>query len=1080
MPLQALLKSPDWYNALSAEERLASLRSAEPDGVERTFDSAVLLENIELWRSQRAFANSRLACDPKALYGCTLAELSCLLCESSEDIHARSEQPEWLWRLAQAFERHGTWLVPETVRQAHPDADLVVCVSGLLAAAELELIEHALTLARDHRPLPFEPYGIARHLVESVLLTLLTMLRPAAALELNAARLEGRLEGSTAQERFQGFVQQLGTPVGAATFLHEYPVLARILATRIETWVQAAREFLSRLAEDWINLRTFPAWKADDTLTAVKPVGDPHRGGRRVMLLRFASGFEITYKPRSLAAEGNFQKLLLWVNERAPSVSLRSMKVLDRGDYGWEEMVRSRRCTSPESVAAFYRRQGAELALLRTLGAVDMHYDNIVADAEQPMLVDLETLFHRVIPPHHARLRDAERIAAEVTANSVIYVGLLPYRILYAGEHPGIDMSGMGADASALMPISAPTWDDLGTDLVHQELRHLAIGKGDHRPLGDRDDVTLADFAEDVVEGFSTVYRALLQHREQLLDSEELGAFHNDQTRCLLRPTLAYAMLLLSSYHPHFLQDGLVRDRRFDRLIADSERLPQPQKLIQAERHDLWNGDIPLFWTYTDSTALWDSRGVPLKDALPETGLELVTRRLMALSDEDLARETWVIRMAIATWAAGAEAVAPRLYSLSDEVVTSERDGALEEELESQVRAISERLTVLALTTRRDATWIGIRSRNGINWWVDPVGPDLYDGLGGIALFLAYAGVFLDAPQYTELARAASVTMRRQIDDLQKRDDVLLGGFSGLGGNIYSLTHLAQLLGDASLLDAASRIVSHLPRLIAWDTRFDVVAGAAGCIKCLLGLHRFEANGSALEAAVLCGDHLLSEASRMETGIGWIRPELGPRPLAGFGHGGAGAAWALLELSAATGETRFRTAAHAAIAYERTLYSYEHRNWRDIREHHGDLRVAERINNDTFMRYWCNGAAGIGLGRLASNIGDGETRAEIAAATTAALGGFGLNHCLCHGDLGNLELLVRAEEFLPVGVTANGALVRVLDSMERHGWVCGHPHGLESPGLMLGLAGIGLGLLRLARPATIPCVLLLDPPSWMP
>jgi Lanthionine synthetase C-like protein len=37
--------------------------------------------------------------------------------------------------------------------------------------------------------------------------------------------------------------------------------------------------------------------------------------------------------------------------------------------------------------------------------------------------------------------------------------------------------------------------------------------------------------------------------------------------------------------------------------------------------------------------------------------------------------------------------------------------------------------------------------------------------------------------------------------------------------------------------------------------------------------------------------------------------------------------------------------------------------------------------------------------------------------------------------------------------------------------------GVESPGLMTGLAGIGYGLLRLAEPTRVPSVLVLTPPT---
>ncbi|MDT2303272.1 lanthionine synthetase LanC family protein [Paenibacillus larvae] len=41
------------------------------------------------------------------------------------------------------------------------------------------------------------------------------------------------------------------------------------------------------------------------------------------------------------------------------------------------------------------------------------------------------------------------------------------------------------------------------------------------------------------------------------------------------------------------------------------------------------------------------------------------------------------------------------------------------------------------------------------------------------------------------------------------------------------------------------------------------------------------------------------------------------------------------------------------------------------------------------------------------------------------------------------------------------------------GQVCGTPRHIETPGLFLGLSGIGYQLLRLAEPDIVPCVLQL-------
>ena len=135
------------------------------------------------------------------------------------------------------------------------------------------------------------------------------------------------------------------------------------------------------------------------------------------------------------------------------------------------------------------------------------------------------------------------------------------------------------------------------------------------------------------------------------------------------------------------------------------------------------------------------------------------------------------------------------------------------------------------------------------------------------------------------------------------------------------------------------------------------------------------------------------------------------------------------------------------------------------------------------MNAWCHGAPGIGLARLCClpYLDDVEIRTEINTALNTTLSqGFGRNHSLCHGDLGNLELLLKASQILdnPSCKTQVHRLSSIiLESIEKHGCLCGVPLGVETPALMTGIAGIGYQLLRLAEPECIPSVLLLEPPK---
>ena len=224
----------------------------------------------------------------------------------------------------------------------------------------------------------------------------------------------------------------------------------------------------------------------------------------------------------------------------------------------------------------------------------------------------------------------------------------------------------------------------------------------------------------------------------------------------------------------------------------------------------------------------------------------------------------------------------------------------------------------------------------------------------------------------------------------------------------------------------------------------------------------------------------------MERGIAWDSRIPALQPLTGFSHGNAGIAWALGELADLTGEARFRTAERAAVAYERSLFSAEAKNWPDLRDHGRPGAEAEHSDQANSVAAWCHGAPGIGLARILSlgRLDESATRAEIEAALETTLAqGFGDNHSLCHGDLGSLETLLQAGERL-ADPRWRGEADRMstvtLESIRTNGWICGVPSGVETPGLMTGLAGIGFGLLRLAEPRRTPSVLALESPRQSP
>jgi type 2 lantibiotic biosynthesis protein LanM len=773
--------------------------------------------------------------------------------------------------------------------------------------------------------------------------------------------------------------------------------------------------------------------------------------------------------------DAHFQELVTWVNERGARPALRPLTVLDRGSYGWTEFARRSPCRSVEEVRRFYARQGSYLALLTVLEATDFHAGNIIASGEHPCLVDLEALFHPHQSGRESTDRDADWMAAHAVSNSVLRVGLLPERIFDGSETEAIDLSGLGTLDGQITEHGVAHWESPGTDAMHL-VRKRPIQSDKNRPALQDAKVDVLDYRQQILEGFRATYSLLLAHREELLsDGGPLDRFRGDDVCVFLRSTRTYRRLLKESYHPDLLHDALDRDRHFDLLWIEVERRPELARVIASERADLLRGDIPVMITRPDSRDLQTSAG-PIPDFFEEAGLSAARRRVRGMGKEDLERQSWLIEASLSTLSEdGPDGSA---YPVTT-AITSSDPGALRHRLLAAAQAVGDRLQTLAFRGNPGASWVGLQLVRGRFWSVDALDLDLYGGLPGVALYLAYLGAIADRSQDSALAESALVTMRRAIDDARP-DIVRLGAFDGWGGIIYTLTHLGVLWQRPELIAQAEAMVTNLPGLIESDDDFDVCSGAAGCILALKGLHRYAPTARLVEVATK-GDHLLAHAVPAGTGIGW-RPSVGgSRPLAGLAHGAAGIAWALLELSAWTGEDRFRAAAAAAVRYERSLFVEDAGNWL----HLGERRIPDSEDSEEtscLSTTWSHGAPGIGLARLRSlpMADDSYIRSEIAVAIeTVMRHGFGRNHSLGHGDLGNLEVLVQASQILrdpKWKAHLERVTTEVLTSIETVGMRSAAPFNVETPGMMTGLAGTGLGLLRLAEPEWMPSVLVLDTP----
>ena len=1057
--MREILDSPAWFEALSLSERAALLTD------NADFPHAERLERAERkahrWRTEADLLDDQGFAERLALDGLTpdlflriLATPTAVLREHLDGL------PDWLTTLGRLFSQPA----PPLPAHLQDNLGILEVLRPLIADAYTQIRTGLHRIATTTSPAPFDPEAIGPQLLDALLRRLRWASERALVLELHASRLEGKLQGETPEERFQSFLSSLRQPGTALEILERYPVLARDACRHAGQWVETSLEMMERFSVDRGELIDRLVAGSDPGLvTEVRSgLSDRHAGGRSVAILTFASGWRAVYKPKPLAVDACFQRLIAWLDERGATPSLRHVAILDKGSYGWMEHVPSGPCATPEEVERFFQRQGAWAALFHVLEASDFHHENLIADGEHPVPIDLETLFQPSpgLTGSHAPL-----------AHTVLRSGLLP-RSWGHDIYGGLDLSGMAGEGGLDLHVNRITGE--GTDRMRWGSERIRMEAGLNTPTLCGEAVPLWEQSDAVLRGFQSMYRLLSSLREELLLPEgPLALFAELPVRTLLRGTIVYSHLLRVGNHPDYLRSGLDRDRLFDRLWLETDRQPVLRRALQAEWADLANGDIPRFETRPASIDLLHSHG-RVESFFANPGLEQVQDRLRSMDEDDLERQCWLIRSSLSATRPPSERRTLVATPLPDVPGTglAEPDRFLE-----AARRIGDRLARLAREGGGLVAWFHLDPKPA-GWHLEPVPPGLYAGLSGITLFLAHLGRLAGSERFEHLARTTLRTVRQRISGPAGLPPQI-GAFDGSGGILYTFTHLGLLWDEPALLDTAEEMAVRIAPAIENDKFFDLIAGAAGGAASLLALHRHRPSPFLLETAVRCGDHLLAKAIRSDRGTAWPPfRDADPLPLTGFGHGTAGIAWALARLAQVSGESRFEEAARGAMAYERSWFSPEQGGWPDLRD---DRRSTD--GEREFMFAWCHGAPGIGLGRAGSLscLDDPKMLSEIRIAARSTLSqGFGFNHSLCHGDLGNLELVREAGRVLgdpELTAEADRLATRILVQIEQEGPRWGASTETEVPGLMTGLAGTGYGLLRAAYPDRVPSVLLLETPE---
>ncbi len=877
--------------------------------------------------------------------------------------------------------------------------------------------------------------------------------------ELNVARLEGHLFGETSEERYIYFVEQYIT--NRSNYLELfmiYPVLGRLMTEKVSRSLDRLFEVLSRFLTDKNDIQT--EFKCEDLFlhSLTFDLGDSHKNGQHVMVLTIGDQ-KLVYKPRSLSVDEHYFQFVNWFNKKGFSHPLRAPRVINREIYGWQEFIPYEECDTHDGIQRFYYRQGGNLALLYALRSVDFHNENLIACGEYPILIDLETLFD-----NHTDIFTTEKIhkTSYELKESVLSTMMLPIKF----NHKGVidyDLSGIaGAGGQHSNNIKTFQIENYGQDNMYLAEK-AAVSEGKNNVVRFQDVIIdPLSYSEAIQQGFMDGYRLLMNNREELLSiNGPIHSFSEDRARHVLRPTHVYEKFLDTSTQPKYLEDGAIREMLFDYLWSLSEHSKKSIEFIQSEIDDLLIQDVPYFTFVIGGKALYDSSDKTILNFYEKTSMELVHERIHRFSEEDLAKQLRYIKLSLSTLV---ENIWEKKPIDPTAIITRKIGKDLDIKVESKQIADS----LINISTidndNEEMFWISTNIDGDQKVSLSPLHYGLYDGVMGIAIYFAQMGEYFGESDYTNNAKNVLNAIKKEKAFILQHD-YTTSAYHGIGSLIYGFSYLGQLWKDKALIEESLSFLPYVEKKFHEESSIDFIGGHAGLLKILANLYEIKHDLHLKELIKKISKHLIKNTSNV------IESKRGL--LTGFAHGLTGIAFSLSKAYKITKDEEIKAFIIKLLITEDEYFSKEDKNWIDLRDEKHEVGPV----------YWCHGAAGILLGRtsIKKNIPSIEVDLKIEPALQTVLqNSIFSTHSLCHGELGNIDILI---DYLSTHSVSDSEKEQIESRiheirMERNSkWLTGLHKDIEVLGLLVGISGIGYSLLRVSD-SQIPSVLSLDLPVW--
>lgn len=647
-------------------------------------------------------------------------------------------------------------------------------------------------------------------------------------------------------------------------FLERFAGMRHVIARLLRQWNAYLLQFLQVLERDRMTLMRELAWMDMPGKILQVGVGLDHGFERMVWLLTFDKGQQVVYKPRDLSLDEAYGELLESLRELEPSLSLQSCFVLNRGGYGWMEDKRPRPLQTATGAQRFYQRSGCLLALCYVLRSQRIHFTNIMACDEQPILVDAETLLAPVFPGQDWR---------SVMRRSL----MLPE---YGADHLQhySHGSGIGVDC-----------DFTPLDLVNA----TASSGPPNLPEWQGNYLGAEDYKKDVCAGFELMWKLLLRLKEKKGGSDALlHHFYKRAFRVNLRSSESYRSISESCQKAVYLEsvDALSKQLREKLKKADSEpgQPPPDELLIDEELRFLLEGKQPLFQATLDSRHLYEGERLVKADFFPKSHLVVLRKHIEGMCHTQLSPFKGYIYHSL---------LSSRLTAHADLSLPARvEDGLLDckDPTYSELIHMSEQVGT-ALQERLVEKYSELEARKFL---LDTMPLNGYFGLSGIALFFAMLAERTQQKRWKVYSSQLLEHIEARFGKGSFREKgAVYEGLRGRGSLLFALRAIGDLLPESAAQFSARRLAQQwLKQNPSFKEKGGLMCSEQGTLLAILGMRGVNWQEPAmltLRSLYQEMPHLLQQASSSESLVEKLS----------IPWGAAGSAYLLYRLGEALGES---------------------------------------------------------------------------------------------------------------------------------------------------------------------------------